>query len=258
MLITQRILAISAVVSLASLCPGAANAGFPFNTDDPGTQGAGKIELDLFVQYSRFATGSSGSMPGVSFAYGVTDNFDLTLGVPLAMAQVNGVGTNMGIGDASTGFKWRLVDEQTDAWVPSVAITPTVFWPSGSQVRGTGLGYIRGYIPVWFGKTFGDWSVFTGGGININQGTIAGVSQRNWWFAGLGATYQIDDSWSAGAEVYYTSPIATNAKNLVGFNVAVIYALAPGHSIMAMGGRNVVNAMNTNQFSGLIAYQLKY
>jgi len=241
---------------MASSLP--ARAGFPFNTDDPGTQGTGKIELDLFVQYSRFATGSSGSMPGVSFAYGVTDNFDVTLGVPIAMAQTNGVGTKLGIGDASTGFKWRLIDEDTNGWVPSFAIAPTVFWPSGSQARGTGLGYIRGYIPVWFGKTFGDLSVFTGGGININQGTIDGVSQRNWWYAGLGATYQINDSWSAGAEVYYTSPIATNAKNLVGYNVAVIYALAPGNNIMAMAGRNVVNAMNTNQFAGLIAYQLKY
>ncbi len=27
-----------------------AQAGFPFLTDDPGTQGTGKVELDLFLQ----------------------------------------------------------------------------------------------------------------------------------------------------------------------------------------------------------------
>jgi len=235
-----------------------AQAGFPFLTDDPGTQGAGGVELDLFLQYSRFRGGSTGTLPGVSFAYGITDNLDLTLGVPVAMTQVDGVGTNMGIGDVSAGFKFRLVEEDTAGWRPAIAVAPTVIFPSGSQARGTGAGYTRAYLPVWFGKTAGDWSFFGGGGLNINQATVAGVRQTNWWYAGLGITYQINESWMVGSEVYYTSPVSKTAKNLVGFNVGVVYALAKGHNLMATVGRNVVNAETTNQFTTLLAYQMKF
>lgn len=248
------VLAVAGLLSVAS----PALAGFPFQTDDSGTQGAGHVELDLFVQYSRYNSGSSGSLPGISFAYGVTDNLDLTLGVPFTMSQTNGVGTNVGIGDVSAGIKFRFIDEDTEGWRPGVAFSPTVIFSSGSQARGTGLGYTRAYLPVWISKASGNWMFFGGGGLNINQGTIAGVRQTNWWYAGIGATYQINDTWSVGSELYYTSPIAKGAKNLLGFNVAVIYALAEGHNLMAMVGRNLVNAETTNQFSGLLAYQLKF
>lgn len=251
-------LAAVAMLSLTTVIATPALAGFPFQTDDPGTQGTGKVELDLFVQYTRFQGGSSGSLPGISFAYGITDNLDITLNVPFTMAGVDGVGTNVGIGDVSGGFKFRFIEEDTDGWRPAMAIAPSVIFSSGSQARGTGLGYTRAYIPVWLSKTFDDLTVFGGGGLNINQGTIAGVKQTNWWYAGLGATYQINDSWTVGGELYYTSPVSNTAKNLMGFNVAVIYALAPGHNLMAMAGRNLVNATTTNQFSGLLAYQLKF
>lgn len=235
-----------------------AMAGFPFLTDDPGTQGTGHVELDLYVQYSRFNGGSTVSMPAVSFAYGITDNFDISVGLPVTMVQTDGVGTNMGIGDASLGFKFRFIEEDTDGWRPAVAFAPSVIMPTGSQARGTGAGYFRGYLPVWLSKTAGDWTFFGGGGLNINEATVGGVRQTNWWYAGLGVTYQIDEKWMVGSEVYYTSPIATGAKDLVGFNVGVVYALAQGHNLMATVGRNVVNARDTNQFSTLLAYQLKF
>jgi len=235
-----------------------AQAGFPFLTDDPGTQGAGKVELDLFVQYSRFRGGSTGAMPGIALAYGITDNVDLTLNMSMAMAQVDGVGTNMGFGDVAAGIKARVIEEDTEGWRPGVAFAPTVIFPSGSQARGTGAGYTRAYLPVWFGKTLGDWSLFAGGGLNINQATVAGVRQTNWWYSGLGASYQINDSWMVGSEVYYTSPVSKTAKNLVGFNVAVVYTIAKGHSLMALAGRNIVNSETTNQFTGLLAYQAKF
>lgn len=242
--------------TLAGVTP--ARAGFPFLTDDPGTQGAGKVELDLFVQYSRFRGGSTGALPGVSLAYGVTDNVDLTLNLSMAMAQVDGIGTNMGFGDVAAGIKARLIDEDEGGWRPGVAIAPSVIFPSGSQARGTGLGYTRAYLPVWFGKTIGDWSLFAGGGLNINQATVAGVRQTNWWYSGIGASYQINDNWMVGSEVFYTSPVSKTAKNLVGFNVAVVYTIAKGHALMALAGRNIMNAETTNQFTGLLAYQAKF
>lgn len=242
--------------TLAGITP--AYAGFPFLTDDPGTQGTGKVELDLFVQYSRFRGGSSGALPGVSLAYGVTDNVDLTLSMSMAMAQVDGVGTNIGFGDVAAGIKARVIEEDTEGWRPAVTFAPSVIFPSGSQARGTGLGYTRAFLPVWLGKTLGDWSVFGGGGLNINSGTIAGARQTNWWYSGIGVTYQIDDKWMVGSEVYYTSPVSKTAKNLVGFNIAVIYSIAEGHNLVALAGRNIVNSETTNQFTGLLGYQAKF
>jgi hypothetical protein len=242
----------------AVVAPGPAWAGFPFVTDDPGTQGTGHVELDIFLQYSRFNSGATGSVPGISFAYGITDNFDVTIGLPVALSQTNGVGTNVGIGDVSAGFKFRFVEEDADGWRPAIAVAPAVFFPSGSQVRGTGSGYVRAFVPVWLSKSSGNWTVFGGGGLNINTGTISGVRQTNWWYSGAGATYQLDDSWTVGGELYYSSPVATGAKHLMGFNLGVIYSVADGHNLMATAGRNLVNAASTNQFTGLLAYQWKF
>jgi hypothetical protein len=246
------------LAALVAMAPGPALAGFPFVTDDPGTQGTGHVELDLYVQYSRYNGGSSGSLPAISFSYGITDNLDLSLGLPISMLQTDGVGTNMGLGDVSAGFKLRFIEEDTAGWRPAVAVAPSVTFPSGSQARGTGAGYVRAFLPVWLSKTSGDWTFFGGGGLNINQATIGGVRQTNWWYAGAGINYQINDTWMVGGEIYYSSPIATGAKDLVGFNVGVVYALADGHNLMATVGRNVVNAANTNQFSTLLAYQLLF
>lgn len=246
------------LLAIAAIGSRPAMAGFPFVTDDPDTQGTGHVELDLYVQYSRFRGGSTASVPALQYNYGLTDNFDIGITVPLSLVQTNGVGTNVGPGDIQLAVKFRFIDEDTDGWRPAVAFAPSITLPSGSQARGTGAGYVQGFLPIWLSKTSGDWTVFGGGGLTINEATVAGVRQTNWWYTGIGITYEINEKWTVGSEVYYSSPTDRNAKNLVGFNVGVIYTLAEGHSLMATVGRNVVNAADTNRFSTLLAYQLTF
>ena len=152
---TSKILATAVLTALAAWST-PASAGFPFLTDDPGTQGIGKWEIDIFSQYARARADSAGAFAAVQVNYGLTDNFDLQAQAPWAFAQANGVGTNSGIGDAQAGFKFRFVDEDKDGWRPAVAFVPAVIAPTGSAPRGLGAGYTRAFLPVWLSKSFGE------------------------------------------------------------------------------------------------------
>ena len=246
------------IASLATSIIIPAHAGFPFLTDDPGTQGTGHVEADLYVQWSGFRAGGAGSIPAVQLNYGIADNLDLAMTVPYAVTYTKGIGTNTGIGDVQVGFKLRLIQEDTNGWRPAIGIAPSVLLPSGSAKRGLGAGYVRAFLPVWASKTLGEWSVFGGGGININQARIQGIRQQDWVLAGLGVTYRINEKWTVGAEVFYNTPVTTQAKHIGGFNAAAIYNINEIHSLMALAGRNLVNARDTDEFFGLLAYQLRF
>ena len=72
---TSKILATAVLTALAAWST-PASAGFPFLTDDPGTQGIGKWEIDIFSQYARARADSAGAFAAVQVNYGLTDNFD--------------------------------------------------------------------------------------------------------------------------------------------------------------------------------------
>ena len=67
-------------------------------------------------------------------------------------------------------------------WRPQVAVFPLVNLPTGDEDRGLGAGHVLVFLPMWFQKSFGDWTIDGGGGYWINQG---GVGDKNFWFSGL-------------------------------------------------------------------------
>lgn len=246
--------AAAALFAAALSAAAPAMAGLPYRTDDATTQGLRNAEFDLFTTYSRFSTGSTATVPSAQLTYGLLENFDLSVTVPYALSQTNGVGTNTGIGDIQFSIKYRFLDEDENGWRPAIAFGPSMTLPSGDSARGLGNASITGFFPVWVSKTLGDWALFGGGGLNVNDAP----GQKNWWYAGFGATYQVDETWTVGGEVYYQSPNAVGVKDQVGFNLGLSFTLADKQFLLVSVGRNIINAADTNQFSGFLGYQLKF
>jgi hypothetical protein len=177
-------------------------AGVPFLTDDADTPDAKHFEINIAAQYTRFQGGSVGAVPSVEVNYGLTSRVELTVLAPLALSHIDGEGANLGVGDIEIGFKYRFIDSDDWGWKPAVAFAPALITTSGSEVRGLGNGRMQGFLPLWLSKDFNQWTVFAGGGYNINPGP----GRRDWWFSGIGVTRELDPTWTVGAEIYHATP----------------------------------------------------
>jgi hypothetical protein len=237
---------------VAILSAGPALAGAPFVTDDADTPDAQHFEIDLAAQYTRFQGGSAATVPSLEVNYGVTDKLQVSILTPLAMSHIDGTGTNIGLGDIEFGVKYRFIEADDWGWKPSVAFAPSIVMPSGSEARGLGSGQIGAFLPIWLTKEFNQWTVFGGGGYNINPG----FDRRNWWFTGIGVTRELTPKWTLGVEVFHTTPTDRDAKDNTAFNVGAIYNISDTHHLLVAVGRNLVNARENNAFSAYIGYQL--
>jgi hypothetical protein len=230
------------------------SAGPPFVTDDPDSPDANHFEINLAAQYTRFQGGSDAAVPSLEVIYGVTNTLQISILTALAMAHVDGVGTNFGPGDVELAVKYRFIQSDDWGWRPSIAIEPTIMLPGGSQARGLGSGQIQGFLPIWLSKDFNQWTVFGGGGYNINPG----VNRMNWWYTGIGILRELNPEWTVGAEIFHTTPTDRGAKDNTGFNIGVIYNISEVHHLLVSAGRNLVNARQNNEFSTYIGYQATF
>lgn len=229
-------------------------SGVPFVTDDADSPDAGHFEINLAAQYTRFQGGSNAAIPSLEINYGATNKLELIILTPLGLSHVDGVGTNVGVGDIELGVKYRFIDADDWGWRPAVAFAPSITMPSGNEVRGLGDGRMQGFLAIWLSKDINQWTMFGGGGYNINPGP----DRLNWWFAGLGITRELDPTWTIGAEIYYTTPEGQGLKNSTAFNIGAIYNISDMHHLMISAGRNLINARENNEFSTYIGYQLTF
>jgi hypothetical protein len=123
---------------------GAAFAAHPLITDDTGTQGKGKSQLEFIGEYGHEkengVTEKSLEIPTTPFfSYGITEAVDLVLGLPYQRVETEAGGittTVRGISDASVELKWRLYEKDG----LSFALKPGVSLPTGDENKGLGNG----------------------------------------------------------------------------------------------------------------------
>jgi hypothetical protein len=117
-------------------------AAHPLITEDTGTQGKGKFQLELTGESGRdVADGTkTESLTGqATFSWGFVDTADLIIGVPRTRETVTADGETAianGVGDVGFDIKWRFY-EKGDF---SLAFKPGITLPSGDENKGLGSG----------------------------------------------------------------------------------------------------------------------
>ena len=120
-------------------------ANYPLATDDTGTVGMLKFQLDTSAEFSwDRATGNGVTTETDSQSYnlgitaGLLDPLDLVLSLPFSRQQVRENDVTVydqgGLHDLSLALKWRFVEFGP----ASLAIKPAVTFPSGDYGRGLG------------------------------------------------------------------------------------------------------------------------
>lgn len=144
-------------------------AAHPLITDDTGTQGKGKSQIELSSQWSvdKETDDSSGTEVTTrtreaelkfQYAYGVAETADLILGVPYQWKKtetddVTNSDVN-GAADLSLEVKWRFYEKDG----LSFAVKPGVTLPAGDKDKGLGTGRATG---TFFFIVTKDWAAWT-------------------------------------------------------------------------------------------------
>lgn len=241
---TRRLLI---ALGTALACAAPAAAGPPYVTDDPEPTALGHWEVYNFVSVTGHSHETAGA-GGLDINYGAARDLQLTLVVPVEFDSPG----RAGLADIELAAKYRFLRQAPGSWAPDVAVFPRLFAPTASHRSGPAqVGLL---LPIWAQKDAGPWSVFGGGGYDINPGR----GNRNFWQAGLGVSRAIGERWSLGAEVWRQSSDADDGQAFTGVNLGATYRVSDHWTLMLSAGPGVENAGREGRFAAYFALLASY
>lgn len=115
-----------------------ARAAHPLITEDTGTQGKGRWQLEANAESTRDGSAgirSRGLQPAATLSYGVVENADLQMTQSWLREKAAGV-VVQGIRDTAIDLKWRFFEKDS----LSLGLKPGVTLPVGDEQKGLGAG----------------------------------------------------------------------------------------------------------------------
>jgi hypothetical protein len=85
--------------------------GPPMITDDPGTPGPNKWEINLAVAWAHRPAETSLDLPAIDLNYGLGERIQLTLQTAPVLLKRRERGPIWGLGATEAALKWRFLDE---------------------------------------------------------------------------------------------------------------------------------------------------
>lgn len=185
----------------ASLCATAlsAHAAHPLLTDDTGTQGAGRWQLELNTDHTRSREGGESAWErtmGVALTRGVTETLDIAVGVPWWHVSEPGAERQRGVGDVTVQAKWRLHDN-AQGW--SLALRPAVTLPTGSASRGLGNGRAGASVALISTLELEDWTWLANAGYAWNNNSVG--DRKHLWLLSTAVLRALTPQWSLALDV---------------------------------------------------------
>lgn len=212
---------------LAAAWTAPALAGPPYDTDDPAP-----TELHHWETY-QFAAGAADrgnfdGAAGLDLNYGALPGVQLTATLPVGLSRAEGGPLRAGAGDVELGIKYRFYrDERAGV---SLAVFPRVILPTG----GADFGGTRArlLLPVWAEKDSGKWSLFGGGGYELNPG----AGNSDFWVTGVAVTREVAKGLTIGAELFHQGPDAVGGHPETRLGAGAVAALGGPFSLLLSGG----------------------
>jgi hypothetical protein len=124
------------------LFPAVSQAAHPLITEDTGTQGRGRFQLELTTEHGYRDEDHAAEHErqfAVTFSWGARDDLDVIFTLPYQRVspQANGgIETHSGISDVGVDAKWRFLENDK----LSMALKPGITFPTGDEAVGLGSG----------------------------------------------------------------------------------------------------------------------
>ena len=224
-------------------------AGPPFVSDDPEPTEQGHWEIYGFTG-GTYVPGETDGAAGFDINYGGAKDLQLTAVLPINYQT--GTDGAVGLGNIELAAKYKFLHQSKGTLIPDVAFFPRAFVPTAGRRFGTRR--LSVLLPLWAQKDFGKWSLFGGGGYDINPGP----GQRDFWLTGIGAQRAISDRFSLGAEVYRQTADADDARRFTALNIGALYRLSEHWSLIGSAGPGIEHARTQGRYVFYAALKADY
>lgn len=205
-----------------------AQGGPPMITEDPGTPGPGRWELNTAATFEGNAGSYQWEAPLLDLNYGLGDRIQLKLEIPF-MFLSNGA-THSGFGATEFGIKYRLVEGSNRQWAVSVypQLVTRTFLSSDDQPFGDIPTELR--LPAQFAWSSGQFTASFETGYQIVE------SEQDFWLLGGVAGYEAAPGMELLGEVHATFGQDLNTAEPL-LNVGAALEVTPQFILMGSAGR---------------------
>jgi hypothetical protein len=249
-------LILTTIVPLLSIAPHAARAAHPLATDDTGTQGAHRYQLELTAEHGRDASASAGltrtdvaGQAAAALSLGLGETVDVVVGLPTAWSstRVEGalVSDQAGLSDGSLEVKWRFLARGGF----SAAVKPGLSLPLGDPRRGLGAGRTGYGVTLIASQEAGPVTLHLNGGWSRARYLLPedeAASRRDTWGGSFAAAVKVAPGLQVMADVGLESPAERDASAWPAFAlVGAVYTLSDRLDVDA-GVRTALNSADTD------------
>ena len=190
---------------------GTAFGAHPLITDDTGTNGKGKFQLELNGEFSWDKEKSGGVTvkekgyeAGVSVSAGLLDTLDIICAVPYQWNKTKEDGVIVsdedGISDIGLELKWRFFEQNG----LSFALKPGITIPSGDEDKGLGTGKAGYGITFIATKEIAPLTFHMNLGYAHNEYKLEAdkeSSEKDLWHISLAGVYKVSDNLQVVANI---------------------------------------------------------
>ena len=199
------------VIVIMVVMTGAAFGAHPLITDDTGTNGKGKFQLEMTGEfaYDKEKSGGitvkeKGYEAGVAISAGLLDTLDIVCGIPYQWNRTEEDGAIVsdedGISDIGVELKWRFFEQNG----LSFALKPGLTIPSGDEDKGLGTGKV-GYGATFIAtKEIAPFTFHMNLGYTHNEYKLEEDeenSEKDLWHISLAGTYEVSDNLQVVANI---------------------------------------------------------
>lgn len=182
-----------------------AQAGPPFQTDDPTPVDLGHYEFYVFGTVDGTPAELDSTGPAFEFNWGAIPNIQLHAILPFgAVLPSNnpsytpgGTGASaFGLTDMELGVKYGFIKQTPHR--PQIGSFTMFEIPTGSYTRGLGVGRVWYKLPIWVEKEFGSWSLVGG----LGYAVVPQTQYRNYLYGGYLVKKVVSKKLELSAEVF--------------------------------------------------------
>lgn len=244
------IAAVTVALSVGPIPSSFAQGGPPMLTDDPGTPGAGVLEIYLSYIEQKTRLERLRSVPHVDFNYGLGEQIQLKYETSWLLSEApDGGGTKSGLDNSLLGVKWRFLDEERSGLDMSVYPQLQVENFNGSVSRGIAEPGPNLFLPVELARDFGKVKLVGEVGYQYFH------AKDNEWVVGLLGAMQASEKLEVMAEVRSFSEKLLDGGDVIA-NVGFRQTLNPKLKLVASVGTGLNNRADSTTLITYIGVQL--
>jgi hypothetical protein len=201
-------------------------------TDDPGTPGNGKWEINLAIAFEHRPNETAYDLPAIDLNYGVGEHIQLTLQTAPVLLTREDHGPVGGLGGTEAALKWRFLDEEKSGF--DMSMFPRVIFnvQTSSARRGLSEDGTRFQIPFQVAKNFGRFHA------DAEFGPVGISVGRSEWLYGMVGGLDVAKPTMLMAELHGTSRM-NFTRDVLTVNIGLRHQFSETRILIASLGHEV-------------------